>query len=476
MKYDYDISVIGAGSGGLVVASAAVGMGAKVLLIEDRKMGGDCLNYGCVPSKAFLKSAHLAQKMRKSHRYGLHDTAFSPSMADIMRRVHDVIAEIAPHDSVERYKGLGVDVKLGRGSIVDAHTVSVKAESSTTNYTSKAIVIATGSRAFIPPIKGLDSVNYLTNESVFSLETLPKELIVFGAGPIGLELGQGFAHLGSKVHIVDRSPSLFSKDDPDVSGIMTRAIEYDGVKLYLSAAIDEVSQQGDRITVKITKDGTQQEIIGDALLVSLGRAPNSGGLGLEEVGVKTNARGYIEVDDYLRTSVKSIYACGDVRGKFQFTHSAGYEATVVVKNALIAPVFKAKYHNIAWTTYTVPEVAHVGMSLKDATESGVLSYTHKLPISDNDRAKAEDDREGFVKVLLDKKHRVLGATIVSDKAGEMLPILSLLVTKRMKLGELMSVIYQYPIQGEILKSLALIDFKSSAKEWQRSLLKKIVTR
>ncbi len=472
MKCQYDIAIIGAGSAGLVVASAAASMGAHVLLVENRKMGGDCLNYGCVPSKAFLKSAHLAQKIKKAHLYGLDAATCKPSITKVMKRVASVIAEIAPHDSVERFQGLGVDVKLGNAFIVDKNTVKVGKEL----YTTKKLVISTGSTAAIPPIKGLDKVKYLTNETIFSIKKQPKKLIVLGAGPIGSELGQGFAHLGSDVHIVDRNENLFTKDDAEVSDIMKKAFKKDGINLHLGVGIEEVSQSGQTITVKVTANGKKSNITGDALLLSVGRTPNTKGFGLEDLGIELDSRGFIVVNDKLQTNIPTIYACGDVRGKFQFTHSAGYEAGVVVKNALVAPIFKTSYHNISWTTYTVPEVAHVGISAYDGEKTNIVKYQYKLAIDDNDRAKAEDDREGFIKVLLDAKKRLVGATIVGEHAGNMLPQLSLMVSKKMKLSDAMSVIYQYPIQGEIVKMLALQDFKTSAKGWQKALLKKIVRR
>ncbi len=472
MKYQYDIAVIGAGSAGLVVASAGASMGARVLLVENRKMGGDCLNYGCVPSKAFLKSAHLAQKIKKADKYGLLSASFKPSLEKIMGRVRSVIAEIAPHDSVERYESLGVTVKKGSAYIVNKNTIKV----GKTLYTTKKIVISTGSRAATPPIKGLDTIKYLTNETIFSLKKQPKTLIVLGGGPIGLELGQGFAQLGTKVHVIDKGENLFAKDDPDVSDIMKKALTKDGVVLHLNSSIDELSQKDKTITVKITTGSKSSKVTGDALLLSVGRVPNSEGLGLQEMGIKTDSRGFVVVNDKLQTNIPNIFACGDIRGKFQFTHSAGYEAGVVVRNALVAPIFKAGYHNISWTTYTVPEVAHVGITLVEAQKKKILKYQYKLPIANNDRAKAEDDREGFIKVLLDSKKRIIGATIVSEHAGNLLPALSLMVTNRMKLSAAISIIYQYPTQGEILKMLAYEDLKVSAKSWQKALLKKIVQR
>ncbi len=472
MKQNYDIAILGAGSGGLVVASAAASMGAKVLLVENRKMGGDCLNYGCVPSKAFLKSAHLAHSIRKADRYGLHHAQAEPSLRDVMGRVSSVIGEIAPHDSKERYEGLGVDVKIGQGKLESPTEISVDG----TRYTAKKIVIATGSTAFVPPISGLDTVHYHTNESIFALETLPKRLVVLGAGPIGLELGQGFAHLGSEVHVVDRGARLFGKDEPEVAPIMERAFQEDGMQMHMNSQILQVHQDGDEIVVSISTEDVPQDLRCDTLLVALGRVPNTKNIGLETVGVQTDERGFIKVNDYLQSNVKTVYACGDCKGKFLFTHAASYEAGIVVKNALIANFFKTNYENMAWTTYTVPEIAHVGALEQDAKQTGRLHRILMLPIGDNDRAKAEDDRAGFVKVLLDAKKRVIGATIVGERAGEMLPILSMMVTQHLKISSILPLIYQYPIQGEILKSLSLQDFKETAKPWQKNLLKKIVTR
>ncbi len=471
-KTRYDIAIIGAGSGGLVVASAAASLGAKVLLVENRKMGGDCLNYGCVPSKTFLKSAHLAAAMRKADNYGFSKPKFDTSLKDIMQRVKSVIAEIEPHDSKERFEGLGVDVKFGKGKLVSQTEISIDGEI----YQTKKIVVSTGSSAMVPPIKGLDTVRYRTNEDIFELETLPKRLVVLGAGPIGLELGQGFAHLGSEVSVVDRLDKLFVKDEPEASPIMEKQLERDNVKLYLSSEIKEITKQGDEIVVKISTNQQDIDIVCDELLVALGRTPNTKDIGLEQVGVKTDKRGFIEVNDHLQTNIKNIYACGDVRGKFLFTHAAGYEAGIVVKNALIFNMFKTSYHNMAWTTYTIPQVAHVGLLEEQAKQLGIFKQSYILPISANDRAKADDDREGYAKVIIDNKGVVVGGSIVSDKAGDLLPLFSMMVSKKMKLSSAMSLRYQYPIQSEIISSLALIDFKNSAKPWQMKLLKRIVTR
>ncbi len=470
MKYDFDLAIIGAGSGGLFLAAVAANMGAKTLLIESHKMGGDCLNYGCVPSKTFLKAAHLAKQIKSSEIYGIKTSDIEVSLKDVMQRVKDVIAEIAPHDSVERFTGLGVQVELGHGELVSSHEVKVNNRI----YSTKNIAITTGSSPAMPQIDGLDSVQYYTNETIFDLDVLPKRLVVLGAGPIGLELGQGFANLGSETHMIIREGKLFARDEPEVAPIMQKVLEEDGLKLHFKTSIKSVTQDGDGIKCELEHDGKIEYLSADALLIAVGRVPNSKNLNLKGVGVVVDNRGYIKVNEHLQTTVPNIFACGDVKGGYLFTHTASYEAEIVAKNALLYPMFKTNYYKIAWTTYTAPEVAHVGYLEEEVRKKGLKYTTQILPIDANDRAKAENDRHGFIKVVLDKKSRLIGATIMGDKAGEMLPILSLLVTKKMKLSAVFSMIYQYPIQGEIVKSLAYKDFGSRAKTWQKDLLKKIV--
>ncbi len=470
MKYDFDLAIIGAGSGGLFLAAVAANMGAKTLLIENHKMGGDCLNYGCVPSKTFLKSAHLAKQIKSSQAYGIKTSELETSLKDVMQRVKDVIAEIAPHDSVERFTGLGVQVELGHGELVSKNEVKVNDKI----YSTKNIAITTGSSPALPEIDGLDGVKYYTNENIFDLEVLPKKLVVLGAGPIGLELGQGFANLGSETHMIIRDDKLFVRDEPEVAPIMQKVLEDDGLKLHFKTGIKSVAPDGDGIKFELERNGEVEYLTADAFLIAVGRVPNSKNLNLKGVGVQVDKRGYIKVNEHLQTTVPNIFACGDVKGGYLFTHTASYEAEIVAKNALLYPIFKTDYYKVAWTTYTAPEVAHVGYLEAEVRKKGLKYTTQILPIDANDRAKAENDRHGFVKVILDKRARVIGATIMGDKAGEMLPVLSLLVTKKMKLSALFSVIYQYPIQGEIIKSLAYKDFGSRAKAWQKDLLKKIV--
>ncbi len=472
MKYDFDIAVIGGGSGGLVAASLAKSMQARVLLIEGGKMGGDCLNYGCVPSKTFLKSAHLFKEMKKASDYGIIINDATASIPQVMSRVNQVIESIAPHDSVERFESMGVEVIKGIASIVDEHSVLVNDKV----YSSKRIIIATGSAPVVPGIPGLKDVNYYNNETIFSLSYTPKKMIVLGAGVIGLELGQGFACMDIDVSIVDHSSMLFAKEDSDVGEVMLKEFINDGMHFHLGTSITRVYKKDENIIVVIKKDNQVTELECDTLFVALGRKPNVDSLQLKTVGINQTERGYIEVNQYLQTSLPSIYAIGDVVGQYQFTHIASYHASVAVKNALLINKFKTSYYNVAWTTYTSPEVSHVGMLEVEARKQNKKISVYKLPISQNDRSKAQDDMVGFIKVILDQNSIVIGATIVSNIAGELLPLLSYMVTHKKKVNTLMNVIFQYPIQGEILKTVGLEVFKDNVKKWQVSLLKNIVQR
>lgn len=472
MKYDYHIIVIGAGSGGLVVASGAASMGAKVALVEGEKMGGDCLNTGCVPSKSFLRGAHLAADIRKSSTFGIDASISKIHMDKLMDRVSDVIKEIEPHDSKERYEGLGVTVLEGYGQFKDTHTILVNGKAITGKY----IVVATGSTAFIPPIKGLDTVDYLTNANIFNLKDSPKHLIVLGAGPIGTELGQGFRHLGSQVTLIDRMPTLFSKDDPEVGPIMKRVFEEDGINLKLGASIKEVKNHAKGIEVVIEIEGQESSVIGDKLLVSLGRKPNSSHLALEKVGLKTNERGYLITNKKLQTNIKHIYACGDITGPFQFTHMAGYQAGIVLRNTIFHLGAKVDYSFVPWTTYTKPEVAHVGMTEGMAKQAGQYHKHHLVPINNMDRAKADDDRAGFLKIILNKKGQIIGATLVGEKAGEQIPLASMAVKNKMKLSAFMGMIFSYPTEAEIFKFAGLDAMKESFSPWKKNLIKKLFLR
>jgi pyruvate/2-oxoglutarate dehydrogenase complex dihydrolipoamide dehydrogenase (E3) component len=473
MKFDYHIIVIGAGSAGLVVASGSSGLGAKVALIEEEKMGGDCLNTGCIPSKSFLKCAHLAKDIQESEKFGLNCTLRSVDLKNIMDRVKSVIQEIEPHDSKERYESLGVDVFSGKGVILDKHTVEVGFE----KITGKYIVIATGSSPSVPNIKGLNSVPFLTNKNIFELKKLPTHLVVLGAGTIGLELGQGFSHLGSKVTIIDQSTHLFSKDDPEVSSLMQKIFLADGIDLILGANLLAV-QKDDTGDVAITfeHDGKSKEIKADQLLVALGRIPSSKGLGLENIGVELDQKGFVVTDKKLRTSIKNIYACGDVTGPYPFTHMAGYQAGIVIRNTIFSLGSKVEYSAVPWTTFTKPEVSHVGYTEPWARSLGLFRESVVVELQNNDRAKTENDIHGFLKLILGKKGQIIGATLIGEKAGEMIPVATLAIKQKLKSTAFLSLIFSYPTEAEIFSSASLKKAKNSFKDWHKKLLKMIFIR
>ena len=472
MKYEYDITIIGAGSGGVTAASMSAFLGAKVLLIESKKMGGDCLNYGCVPSKTFLKSTNLAKHMKDAGLYGLENTAYDVSISGIMDRVKKTIEEIAPNDSKQKFEEMGVSVKLGNAKITGKHEVTIGNE----HYTSKSILIATGSSPNIPEIEGLSNIDYYTNETIFNLEILPKTMLIIGAGPISLEIGQGFAHLGVDVNIVDVNTTIFTKEEPEVNELMTSVLQKDKINFFLNSKVINLVKQDNEIVVSIIKDDIESvNIIVDTVFVATGRIANIKDLGLAKIGIDTSASG-IKVNTKMQTNIPNIYACGDVIGKYQFTHTAGYEAIIAVKNSLIFPIYNMSYSNIPWTTFTLPQVSHVGLTEKQAKLNSVFhkSYIHNL--YDNDRSKTDDDRNGFIKIILNSKKQVIGATIVGEKSSEILPLLSFMVTKKLKLKNVLDVMFQYPTQVEIIRDIAFQDFSTSTKSWQKRLIKKLVTR
>lgn len=470
-KYDYHIIVIGAGSGGLVVASAAASLGAKVALIEGHKMGGDCLNYGCIPSKTFLKSAHLASEIRDSQRFGLNASLNDVDLSKVMARVHTIISEIEPHDSKQRYESLGITVYEGYGTFIDCHTVQINDQA----ITGKTIVISTGSTAVVPPIEGLDQVPYLSNHTIFDLKQLPKHLIVMGAGPIGLELGQGFRHLGSNVTIVDKLASLFGKDDPEVGPVLEKRLVEEGIQLKLSCTLLRVEKSNDDILIVIEKNGQEEKIKGNALLLSLGRRPVTDTLNLAAAQVKLNQSGFIVTNSKLQTSTSHIYACGDVVGPYQFTHMAGYQAGIVIRNCVFKLGAKVDYRAVPWTTYTKPEVAHVGYTEPWAKNEGLYHDHILVNLNRIDRAKVENDqKDGFLKLILGKKNRIIGATLVGDKAGELIVLATLAIKKKLKPSVFMSMIFSYPTEAEIFKFAALDLTKKGFKPWMKKIIQAIL--
>jgi pyruvate/2-oxoglutarate dehydrogenase complex dihydrolipoamide dehydrogenase (E3) component len=444
-----DICVIGAGSGGLSVAAGAVQMGAKVVLIEKGKMGGDCLNTGCVPSKALLAAGHAAENARRASRFGVSTGPVEIDFGRAIDHVHSVIAGIAPHDAVERFEELGCTVIqaearfTGPGEVVAGDT-TIKA---------KRFVIATGSRAAVPPIPGLETVCYFTNETIFDNRVRPEHLIIIGGGPIGLEMAQAHHQLGAKVTVIEMG-TILPKDDPDLVAVVRDRIKADGISLYEGAKTKEILDVNDQIRVVIEHQGIEITLEGSQLLLATGRKPNVENLGLKDAGIEYTDRG-ISVDARLRTSNKKVFAIGDITGGLQFTHMAGYDAGIVIRNALFRLPAKVDHSAVPWVTYTNPELAQVGLTEKAAREQygddiRVVTWDY----AENDRARAEAETDGFIKVITKPNGRILGAAIVGRQAGELIGVWSLAISKKMKIGAIAGMIAPYPTLGELSKRVA----------------------
>ncbi len=444
----YNLVVIGAGTAGLVTAAGAAGLGAKVALIEKHLMGGDCLNYGCVPSKTLIRASRAAAEVRDAGRLGVKvPEGVEVDFGAVMERVRRVRAEISHHDSAERFAELGVDVYLGEGRFTGRKTVEV--DGTTLDFT--RAVIATGARAAVPSIEGLADTGYLTNETVFDLTELPKRLAVVGAGPIGCELAQAFARLGAEVHLVHRNDRILNREDPKASELVGRALERDGLILHLSANTKGARRKGDAKVLVVECGGKEAEIVVDEILVGVGRAPNVEGLGLEEAGVDYDKRG-VKVDDRLRTTNKKVFAAGDVCMRYKFTHAADAAARIVIQNALFRGRKKLSALTVPWCTYTDPEVAHVGIYGHEAEDSGIAIDTYERDFADVDRAIADGEEDGFVKVHVKKgTDRILGATVVARHAGDMISEITLAMVSEVGLGTIASVIHPYPTQAEAIK-------------------------
>ncbi len=447
----YALVVIGAGTAGLVSAAGAAGLGAKVALVERHLMGGDCLNFGCVPSKALLSAAHAAHAARSGLVRGGGEVDFGAVMARLRR----LRASIAPHDSVARFEGLGVDVFLGEAKFVGEDAVAVGGQ--TLRF--HRCVIATGTRAAAPPIPGLargevGGVDYLTNETVFSLTELPQHLLIIGAGPIGCELAQAFRRLGARVTLADMAPRVLPREDPDASAALEAALAREGVNLALGASIARVSQRdGIKVITLSQGEGAPRELVGDALLVAAGRAPNLESLDLVAAGVSYSRVG-VSVDDHLRTTNERIFAAGDICSRFQFTHAADALARIALQNALFYGRKKASELVIPWCTYTDPEVAHVGMTADEAAARPDEVQTFTVPLSEVDRAVLEERTDGFARAHVARTGgRLLGATFVGAHAGEAIGEPTLAIRKGLTMADLDATIHPYPTRAEVWKKL-----------------------
>ncbi|MYE02336.1 MAG: NAD(P)-binding protein [Alphaproteobacteria bacterium] len=444
-----DIAVVGGGSGGLSVAAGAAQMGASVLLFEKGRMGGDCLNYGCVPSKAIIAAAHAASAFRNAGRFGIAPEAPRVDPAALRRHVQGVIASIAPHDSVERFEGLGVRVVEAPARFVGRRLL----EGGGVRAKARWIVLATGSVPIVPPVPGLDRLPFLTNETVFDLEETPAHLLVLGGGPVGIELAQAHRRLGAAVTVVQRGPIL-PRDDADAAALIRARLVREGVQLLEHATVSEASGGPGNITLHFETGGRRQTAQGTHLLVAAGRRPDLEGLDLDAGGVAWTPAG-VTVDARLRSSDRRVLAVGDVAGGLRFTHVAGYHAGIAIRNALFRIPARADTAAAPWVTYTDPELAHVGMTGAEAAETlGNRARVLRHEFSENDRARAERETEGFVKAVVGPRGRVLGATIVGPHAGELIQPWVLAVSQKLRIGALAAMIAPYPTLGELSKRAA----------------------
>lgn len=444
-----DICVIGAGSGGLSVAAGAAQMGAKVVLIEKHKMGGDCLNYGCVPSKALIAAAHAADRVRHAGRFGVNGHKPEIDFLKVRDHVHGVIAAIAPNDSVERFEGLGVDVIQGAARFTSPRDVEVGGR----HIRARRFVIATGSSPAAPPIPGLDQVPYLTNETVFDLDERPERLVVIGGGPIGTEIAQAYRRLGARVTLIQKL-MILGKDDPEAVEVVRRRLIGDGVDLREGTMVEGVERHGNGVAVMVRRNGESECIHGSHLLVAAGRRPNIGGLNLEAAGIRYSPKG-VEVDARLRTTNKKVFAVGDVTGAYTFTHMAAYHAGIVIRNALFHLPAKVSYEAVPWVTYVDPELAHVGLNERESRERfGDDIRVLRWSFAENDRAQAERETEGLIKVVVGRKGRILGTTIVGPHAGELILTWVLGIQEGLKIGAIANLIAPYPTLSEVSKRAA----------------------
>jgi pyruvate/2-oxoglutarate dehydrogenase complex dihydrolipoamide dehydrogenase (E3) component len=446
----YNLVVIGAGTAGLVSAAGAAGLGAKVALIERHLLGGDCLNYGCVPSKALIRAARAAAEVARAAEFGVQvPTGTQVDFPAVMERMRRLRAGISPHDSAERFRSLGIDVFFGDAKFVGPTAVEVGGQ----RLDFSRAVIATGARAADPRVPGLAEAGYLTNETVFSLTELPARLIVLGAGPIGCELAQTFRRFGSEVHLINRGPKILPKEDADAAAIIQRQFAKEGIQLHFEVKVfrAEKAASGKRLIGE--QKGRPWVLEGDEILVGVGRQANVEGLSLEAAGVGYDAKG-VHVDDYLRTSNRNIYAAGDICSAYKFTHAADAMARMVIQNALFFGRKRASKLVIPWCTYTDPEVAHVGLTETEAQKRGLAVDTFTAPLEENDRAILDGETEGFARVHLYKgTNRIAGATVVASHAGEMLGEITLAMTKGIGLSAIAATIHSYPTQAEAIKKL-----------------------
>ena len=451
VEYDFDIGILGGGAAGLTVASGAAQLGAKTLLIEkEEALGGDCLHYGCVPSKTLIRTAHVYHMMKNSLEFGLPKIEIPPvEYKDVVERIRSVISDIQKHDSEERFCGLGVRVEFGDPVFSSKHAITLNGQT----HSAKNWVIATGSSPAIPPIEGLDQTPFITNKEIFYLNHLPRSMIILGAGPIAMEMAQSFCRLGSKVTVVQRSGQVLSKEDKDMADGVMSVLLREGIEIHLNASVIRAGDLGTEREILIKKGEEEKSLKAETILIAMGRSPNIESLGLENIGVEFNRKGIV-VNSRLRTTQKHIFAAGDVTGNYQFTHAAGYEGGIVVSNAVFHLPRSVNYIYLPWCTYTDPELASIGLNEKRAKEQGIDYLIYEEAFADNDRSLAEGERTGKLKMILDKSEKPIGVQILGPQAGELLSEWVAIFNGKVKLSTLASAVHPYPTLGEINKRVA----------------------
>ena len=469
MAANYDLIVLGGGSAGLTSAVMSAGLGARTLLVEQHKLGGDCLNTGCVPSKTLIRSANVAAAVGRASEFGLNVPTVEVDFPRVMERVAGVIRTIEPHDSPENLASRGVEVRFGEARFVSPREIALNGET----LGSRKFVIATGSRPVVPPIEGLK--NYLTNENLFELRKRPDRLLVLGAGPIGVEMAQAFRRLGSQVTLLDMAPRILPREDPDVSALIQSVFEQEGIRVVVGAKVlrdtvrESASDKGGATTehrLEFEHGGKQETASGDALLVAVGRRANVEGLDLEKAGVAVERQG-IRTNARCRTTASHIYACGDVAGRFLFTHTAEYEAKIAVTNAILRVPLKLDYRAVPWVTFTEPETARVGQTEEEARQQHGEVKVHRITLDHEDRALTDGETQGLVKIIATPRGRVLGAHIVSPRAGEMILEYTLAMQHGIRLPKISSTIHPYP-------TFALAARHAADLYWREKASKKLV--
>ncbi|MFQ5687313.1 MAG: dihydrolipoyl dehydrogenase family protein [Candidatus Scalindua sp.] len=468
---DYDLTVIGGGAGGLSVASGAVQLGARVALIEKNKLGGDCLYYGCVPTKALIQSAKVASLIKRSKEYGLNDADVSFDFGNVMKHMREVISKIGVHDDPKRFENMGIKIFFGDGRFIDRHTFKI----GDYTITSKKFVIATGSRAVAIPIKGLEDIKYLTSESALELDYLPKSIIILGAGPIGLEFAQVFARFGVKVIVIEKMGQVLPREDKEVSDIIESILKEEGIEIHTCIDVIYVKQEDNQKVVVAECSGQEKTFQADEFMLAIGRAPNLEGLELDAAGVRVEHRSVV-VNSSMRTTARNIWACGDATGPYLFTHTAEYQAGIVVANALI-PLMKKKvnYRAVPWVTYTDPELGRVGLTEDEAKQKYKNVKVYRFDVKDLDRAVIEGEDKGIIKIVCTKKGKILGAHVLAPQGGELLHEFVMAMQNDLGVGSITGTIHVYPTLSQAVRRTTNLYYAEKIfSGWVPNVTKKLI--